>query len=163
MVALILLVLVTLLGSGNTSPREANSVLTSKAAPELDAVSTDGAPVRLASLEGKVVLLNFWATWCSPCRMELPDFVALHKDYKDKGLVLLGGVVNDNMTKAAAYAKENEMHWPQFAVTRELAQAYGGLGAVPTTVLIDKEGVVNAVFVGVITRADIESKIKSLL
>ena len=167
LVAVAVLALVTLLspggGSGRRSLSEVNSSLTNKPAPALEASSPEGAPIRLESLHGKVVLLNFWATWCGPCKMELPDFVALHKAYKDKGLTLLGGVVNEDLTKAATYAKDHEMDWAQFSVTREIADAYGGLGSVPTTVLIDKEGVVNAVYVGAIERADIEDKIKSLL
>lgn len=166
-IAVALLALVALLspggGSGRRSLSEVSSPLANKPAPSIEANSTDGTPIRLEGLHGKVVLLNFWATWCGPCKVELPDFVALHKSYKDKGLALLGGVMNDDLDKAVAYAKANEMDWPQFAVTREIAEAYGGISAVPTTVLIDKEGTVQAVYVGAITRDDIEGKIKSLL
>jgi thiol-disulfide isomerase/thioredoxin len=144
------------------SPRGGHP-LNGKVAPTIEASASDGSVVHLAELKGKVVLLNFWATWCGPCRQEMPEFVSLNHDYKDKGLVLMGGVVNDDMDKATTYAKEHEMAWPQFEVTREIAQAYGGLGSVPTTVLIGKSGNVVEVYVGTITRNDIEARIKALL
>lgn len=137
--------------------------LNGKEAPAIEATAPNGTTVRLVDLKGKVVILNFWATWCGPCRQEMPEFVALNALYKEKGLALLGGVVNDDMAKAADYAQKNQMDWPQFEVTREIAQAYGGLGSVPTTVLIGKSGKVVEVYVGAITRHEIEDKIKALL
>ena len=160
---LFVLALVSLMGTTRGSVREAPSSLTGHEAPPLTTTALDGAPIQLSSLRGKVVLLNIWATWCGPCRQELPEFVALNNTYRDRGLALLGGVMNDDTAKAAAYAKDNELTWPQFEVTAEIARAYGGFSALPTSVLIDKQGIVRAVYVGAITRADIETKLKNLL
>lgn len=113
-------------------------------APAFSVVDTAGRRHTLADLRGKVVILDFWATWCPPCIELLPDLKALHAGFKDKGLVLIG--VNRDTDRAAldAAVGRHGLDWPQVYDTaaprgEQLASVYGVYG-IPTTVIIDKQG-----------------------
>jgi peroxiredoxin len=108
--------------------------------PAVDFTARDlsGNEVRLADLEGKVVLLNFWGIWCKSCRQEIPHLVALDRDYREKGLVVLGADYGDSPEDLAAFTEELSMTYPVL-LGDDLAAAYDVL-VYPTSVVIDRQG-----------------------
>lgn len=133
-------------------------------APAWNLTSLDGKPVKLSDFKGKVVVLNFWATWCPPCRREIPAFIALQKQYGDKGLVVVG-VSMDEGGAAVVKPFVNKMgiNYPVVIGDQKTAAAYGGIQVVPTTFIIDKTGKVAAQHEGDADRATFEAEIKPLL
>src|SRR3954451_12500146 len=101
----------------------------------------DGKTVSIADLKGKVVLVNFWATWCPPCRAEIPDLVKLQEKYRDK-LVILGISEDEDASpqEVKAFGAEQKMNYPIVMKTPELSKVFKGVSALPTTFVIDPEG-----------------------
>ena len=136
-----------------------------KPAPEFALQSLDGKTIRLSDLRGKAVVVNFWATWCQPCRVEMPWFVELQKQYGPDGLQILG-INADEDTSAdelGKFAKGMGVNYPVLLGKEEVAQAYGGIQFLPVTVYVDRDGnVVDKVF-GLKGRGEIEDDIKKAL
>jgi len=110
------------------------------AAPEFKLTSLDGKPLTLADSRGKVILLNFWATWCGPCRAEIPDLIGLQKKYQER-LQVIGLVVDDDDTEAIKmFAESSGINYPVALASNEIRMHYGGIGALPTSFLLDGEG-----------------------
>lgn len=104
-------------------------------------------------IKGKVVLLNFWGTWCPPCRKEIPDLIKINDELKDKDFIMIGIALERDVTtalkKVESFAKSQKMDYYQFVdETREIVEAYGGINAVPTTFIIDKKGKIVETIVG---------------
>jgi peroxiredoxin len=131
-------------------------------APAIEGKTADGKQVSLADYKGKVVLVNFWATWCGPCRKELPSVVALHKKYAARGLEVIGMVSNDDLTQATQFAKDNEMNWPQLNVTPELGMAYG-IRAIPATFIVGRDGKIAATIDGLVEPSVLEAEVQAHL
>ena len=125
----------------------------------------DGNDVSLSSYKGKVVLLNFWATWCGPCKAEIPGFVRLQEKYRDKGLVIVGYSVDDTADKAKAYAAEYKMNYPiLLGEGREDVQdAYGPIWGIPASFIISKDGKVCRKHMGIAPEAVFEKEVAALL
>jgi thiol-disulfide isomerase/thioredoxin len=125
----------------------------------------DGNEVSLSSYKGKVVLLNFWATWCGPCKAEIPGFVRLQEKYRDKGLVIVGYSVDDTADKAKAYAAEYKMNYPiLLGEGREDVQdAYGPIWGIPASFIISKDGKVCRKHMGIAPEAVFEKEVAALL
>ena len=125
----------------------------------------DGKDVSLASFKGKVVLLNFWATWCGPCKAEIPMFVELQKQYASQGFTVVGYSVDDESPKARAFATEYKMNYPiLLGLGREDVQdAYGPMWAIPVSVMIDRQGKVCQKHMGMPSKGALEKEIKALL
>lgn len=125
----------------------------------------NGADVRLSDFKGKVVLLNFWATWCGPCKAEIPGFVRLQEKYRDKGLVIVGYSVDDSAEKAKAYAAEYKMNYPiLLGEGREDVQdAYGPIWGIPASFIISKDGRVCRKHMGIAPEAVFEKELVPLL
>ena len=123
-----------------------------------------GQPVKLSDFKGKVVLLNFWATWCPPCRDEIPDLVSLQQQYSPRGLVVVG-IAMDGKGAAIVqpFAKKMEINYPLVIGDQKTAEAYGGIKALPTTFIIDRKGNVVAQQKGAVDRGSFEASIKPLL
>jgi thiol-disulfide isomerase/thioredoxin len=118
------------------------------AAPDFKLADLDGKEVTLASLKGKVVLLDFWATWCGPCKAAMPTIQKLHDEYKDKGVVILGVNTWEEKPQAAReYMTKRKFTYGCLLKGDELAQAYGVTG-IPTLVIIGRDGRVAKVEVG---------------
>src|SRR5437867_1874288 len=111
-----------------------------EAAPDFLLSGLDGKPVSLVGAKGKVVLLNFWATWCGPCRAEIPDLVELQKRYKGR-LQILGLVVDDDDQDAIKeFAEKFGINYPVALATNDIRLQYGGIAALPTSFVLDGEG-----------------------
>ena len=121
--------------------------LVNKPAPHLAGTSLSHTPVSLAHERGKIVLLNFWATWCGPCRLEMPQFEAWQKQYAAKGLQVIGVAVDDSEGPVQAYANKLRLNYPVIMGSAKLGETYGIYG-VPVTYLIDRHGVIRAHFTG---------------
>lgn len=119
--------------------------------PGFTVTDLEGKTVSFADLRGKVVLVNFWATWCPPCRAEIPDLVALQEKYRDK-LVVLGISEDEDATPAQvkAFGVEQKMNYPIVMKTPELAKIFKGVTALPTTFVIDPEGKIRQRHVGML-------------
>lgn len=126
--------------------------------------SLDGKDVKLSAYKGKVVLLNFWATWCGPCKAEIPGFVELQQQYKDD-LVIVGYSVDDTADKARAFATEYKINYPiLLGEGREDVQdAYGPIWGIPASFLISKDGRVCKRHMGIAPKEVFEKEIKALL
>jgi thiol-disulfide isomerase/thioredoxin len=117
-------------------------------APDFTAARLDGIPVRLSALRGKVVFLNFWATWCPPCREEIPSMEALYQRFRGKGLEFLAVDIQEDKDEVAAFMKEHGLNFPvALDSTGRISNEYGIRG-IPTTFIIDREGNVIASVVG---------------
>src|SRR5467141_670819 len=109
-------------------------------APEFKLSGLDGKPVTLAGARGKVILLNFWATWCGPCRAEIPDLVELQNKYKDH-LQILGLVVDDDDQEVIKeFAGKFGINYPVALAGDDVRVQYGGVGAIPTSFVLNAEG-----------------------
>ena len=125
----------------------------------------DGKDVALSSFKGKVILLNFWATWCGPCKAEIPGFVELQQQYGKDGLVVVGYSVDDEAPKARAFANEYKMNYPiLLGLGREdVQEAYGPIWGIPASFIISREGKVCQKHLGIAPKAVFEKEIKALL
>jgi thiol-disulfide isomerase/thioredoxin len=132
-------------------------------APEFKLTSLDGKPVSLGDFKGKVVLLNFWASWCGPCRAEIPDLVTLQDKYKDH-LQIIGLVVDDEDEETIrVFMNTFGMNYPVAIVPADLRRQYGGIPALPTSFLLDAEGRVVQKHEGLRDPVLYEVEIRSLL
>lgn len=124
-----------------------------------------GTSVDLASFEGKVVLLDFWATWCGPCKAEIPNFVELQQEYGEQGLQVLGLSVDDTVDKLKPFAAEFEMNYPVLVgLGRDDVQdAFGPIWGIPTSFLISRDGRICRKHTGIQGKAKYERDIKALL
>lgn len=115
--------------------------------PDFSETDVDGKPLSVADQKGKVVLIDFWATWCPPCRAEIPNVVATYKKYHDQGFDIIGVSLDQEREKLLSYTKQNEMTWPQFfdgqGWGNKLAVKYG-IESIPATYLLDGNGVIIA-------------------
>jgi peroxiredoxin len=124
-----------------------------------------GANVQLSDYKGKVVLLNFWATWCGPCKVEIPEFVDAYHKYRDKGFVILGVLSQDDPSQAdlQAFMGEFKMNYPVLRASEELEESLGTLWALPTSFLIDRQGHVCSKHMGAVSKETLEREIHGLL
>jgi thiol-disulfide isomerase/thioredoxin len=124
----------------------------------------NGADVQLASFKGKVILLNFWATWCGPCKAEIPSLVELQEQY-GKDLVVLGFSVDDPVEKMRPYAEQYKINYPLLVGNgrEDVQDAFGPLFGIPVSVIIGRDGKIAKKHSGIATKAQIEREIKRLL
>lgn len=142
--------------------------LKGKSAPDFTLTSLQGSRVRLSSFRGKPVVLNFWATWCGPCKMEMPWFQEFANKYANQGLVVVG-VANDEASPAVLRKAVEKLNvtYPILLKNHAVVDAYGGLESLPETFYIDSQGVVTietaGASAGMAGKAEIEHNITTLL
>jgi thiol-disulfide isomerase/thioredoxin len=125
----------------------------------------DGAKVKLTDLKGKVIALNFWATWCVPCKAEIPEFVELQSRYGDRGLQFVGLSVDDPLGKLKPYVAEMKINYPvlQGRGHDEVLDAFSPINSLPVTILIRRDGTVCRKHVGPVAADVLEREIESLI
>ena len=124
-----------------------------------------GKDVRLSQYQGQVVLLNFWATWCVPCKREIPSLAALYRDYKERGFVVLGVSVDSEVRSIKPFARAMKMNYPVLigAGREDLSNAFGPFLGFPTSVVVARDGRMCVRHVGVVSRSQLEREIEKLL
>ena len=135
-----------------------------KAAPEFSLKDVDGRNVNLSDYKGKVVLLNFWATWCGPCKIEIPWFVDFEQKYKDRGFAVLGVAMDEegwNVVKP--YLSQSKINYRVVMGNDSIATLYGGVDSLPTTFILDKDGKIASTHIGLVSKSDYENEIDQLL
>jgi thiol-disulfide isomerase/thioredoxin len=145
----------------------------SKPEPDLTLKDLDGKDVSLESLKGKVVLVNFWATWCEPCKMEIPELIELQQEYGPKGFTVLGIAMDDEGRSAVAPFVQKEkfdtdngkstMNYPIVIGNDAAGDKFGGLLGYPTSILLSRDGKQVKHITGLITRDDIVKSIQAQL
>ena len=147
------------------SPRTTVCKAESQANLNFTVKDMNGASVKLADYKGKVLLVNFWATWCPPCKAELPGLIELYDQYKDKGLVVLGISGDDDPETLRAFATEWKIKYPMIVGRdeSELLDAYGPIFGYPISVIVGRDGAVCGKHVGPATKEEFEREIKALL
>ncbi len=135
-----------------------------KPAPDFSLKDSNGTSVKLSDYRGKVVLLNFWATWCGPCKVEIPWFIEFQQQYKDKGFEVLGVAMDDEGWDAVKpYLIQRKLNYRVLLGNDSVTQLYGGVDSLPTTFVIDKEGRIASAHVGLIAKNEYLDEIQSLL
>ena len=133
-------------------------------APQLAEKDLNGKSVRLSDYQGKVVLINFWATWCPPCRAEMPDLVSLQSEYGKDGLQIIGVTYPpEEKARVRTFAKSLKVNYPIVLGTRELKARFSSEDILPLTVVIDRDGKVSDIISGILLRQEFDEKIKPLL
>jgi thiol-disulfide isomerase/thioredoxin len=133
-------------------------------APDFTLQSLDGKSMRLSDLRGKAVLLNFWATWCSPCKIEMPWFIELQKQYGSQGLQIVGVAMDDSSKEdIAKFASDMGVNYPVLLGKEAVGEAYGGVPALPETFFIGRDGKIVDKIIGLKGKAEIEDAIKKAL
>ncbi len=133
-------------------------------APDFALTSLDGTTLRLSDFRGKAVLLNFWATWCGPCKIEMPWFVDLQKEYGSQGLQIVGVAMDDaSKEDIAKFAKDMGVNYPILIGKESVGDEYGGVPALPESFFIGRDGKIVDKIIGLEGKADIEEAIKKAL
>ncbi len=164
------LVTAALLGWTACAPERVASANESKPAgsrgkaPDFALKDADGRTVHLSDYRGKVVVLDFWATWCGPCKVEVPWFTEFEQKNKGKGFAVLGVAMDDEGWAAVKpFVKELNVNYRVVLGDDKTAEQYGGIEALPTTYLIDREGRIAATHIGLTPRKEFENAIEQLL
>lgn len=136
-----------------------------KPAPDFTLTDANGNSVKLSDYRGKVVLLNFWATWCGPCAIEIPWFIEFEQAYKSRGFEVLGVSMDDEGWKAVKpFVTEHKINYRVALGNDSVAQLYGGIDSLPTTFIIDRAGkIAYPPHVGLVGRNEYVNQIESLL
>src|SRR5258708_7129210 len=162
--SLILVILSVLaLAATAQSPKTTKSSTGRNPAPAFNLKDASGKDIKLTDLKGKVVLVNFWATWCEGCQVEIPWFVEFQKEYASRGLVVVGISMDDDGWKSVKpWIEEKKVNYPIVIGNEGLGKQYGLVG-MPLTALVDREGRIADVHNGIVDKTATEQKIKDVL
>jgi thiol-disulfide isomerase/thioredoxin len=155
---------VTVPVDGSPSEPEDAAIAGTPARLDFKLKDMNGVDVKLDSFKGKVILINFWATWCGPCKAEIPSLVELQQEYADD-LVVLGFSVDDPAEKIKPYAEEYKVNYPLLVGNgrEDVQNAFGPMLGIPVTVIIGRDGIIAKKHTGIATKEQFEREIKALL
>lgn len=139
------------------------SASSAQTAPDFTLTDINGKKISLSQFKGKVVVLDFWATWCPPCRRGIPDLVAIKKQYGDKIEIIGISVDQESATEVPGFVKDYKINYPVVYGNYEVTQKYGGIRSIPTSFVIDQEGNIVDQHVGLVPKTVFTEKIDSLL
>jgi peroxiredoxin len=135
-----------------------------KPTPDFNLKDVTGANVKLSDYKGKVVLLNFWATWCGPCKVEIPWFMDFERTYKDRNFAVVGvSMDEDGWDAVKPYIEEKKMNYRVVLGNDQVSTLFGNVDSLPTTIVIDREGRIASMHVGLVAKATYQKEIEKLL
>jgi len=137
--------------------------LINRPAPGFTRTTLENERIDLAGLRGRVVLLNFWATWCGPCQVEMPRFVQWQEKYRAEGLSVVGVSMDDDSEPVRSFMLKRKLNYPIVMGDEKLGLAYGGVLGLPVTYLIDRQGIIRALYKGETNLDAMETAIRQLL
>lgn len=132
-------------------------------APNFDLTSTDGKNIKLSDYRGKIVIIDFWATWCPPCRKGIPDLIELQKEFKNNLVVIGISLDQDTKSDVVPFMKKYGINYPVVYGTNQVIMDYGSINAIPTSFIINKEGKIVDKHIGLVPKSEYANKIKELL
>ena len=133
-------------------------------APQLELRDLNGHLVSLGNYQGKVVLVNFWATWCPPCRAEMPDLVKLQREYRKQGLRIIGITYPpEKKDRVRRFARSIKVNYPIILGTRQIKARFSSDETLPLTIVIDRDGKITDIISGILLREEFDEKIKPLV
>lgn len=136
---------------------------TLRKAPSFELLNLQGETVRFEDYAGKVILLDFWASWCPPCQEEIPHFIEVYRQYQAKGFVILGVSVGDSRQSVERFVKQRGVNYPVLLGNEAILGAYPGIYFLPTAFLIDRKGMIREKLIGYVGKEELEGKILPLL
>src|ERR1051326_3130145 len=131
--------------------------------PALSVADLNGKPLDTSSYKGKVLLVNFWAAWCTSCADEVPQFMALEKKYGNDGLQVIGFSVDDDPQELRDFYRKYQMNYPVAPSNSSVAEAFGGVFGLPTTVIVGRDGKVRARHEGNVDFAALDKELEGLV
>ncbi|MBF0528262.1 MAG: TlpA family protein disulfide reductase [Deltaproteobacteria bacterium] len=162
LIKLVCLLMIATIVSCSSSDKSTTPVVSDFSLPDLN-----GGQVRLSQLKGRIVMLNFWATWCPPCREEIPWFVSLQDEYGPQGLTIVGvSVDSEEMSSVRSFSLKYRINYPVLYAgdqIEEVVKKVGGFRGIPTTILLDRQGKVVKKLTGAYPRQTWEKELKLLL
>jgi peroxiredoxin len=155
----------TLVDKGSPEAESVDVAATGPKAPDFALpTAPGGSTLKLSDYKGKVVLVNFWATWCPPCRAEIPDFIAVREGLKTQGFEIIGVSLDEGgANDVIPFAQEFAIPYPLVLGNQDVVNRYGGIRGIPTSFLIDREGTIVQKWPGMIDKATLERAVKAVL